>query len=188
MGSPKQLLDYQGKPLIVHAMEQAIALGNPVTVVLGAHAETIRSHLSERQVTIVKNLNWQEGLSSSLRLGIQSVSSGNNVTNRSFSTLGSETEAALVMLADQPWIPTSHLLKLLVKWHPKKHPIVATEYHAQIGVPAIFGKQFFEELLLLTGDRGAKKILKKFSEHVKALPCPEAAFDWDTPDDLKRKP
>jgi molybdenum cofactor cytidylyltransferase len=151
LGQPKQLLPYQGKTLLRHATEMALSVGQ-VTVVLGAHAEQIAPTLDGLPVTIVLANDWQEGMAASLRAGI---------------TAASDCDATLVMLCDQPLVTTELLEALLQEWEPGS--IVASDYGEALGPPCVFDRTYFPELLALTGDLGARKLLKKY-------PCRTVAF------------
>lgn len=159
LGQPKQLLPFRGRSLLSHAIETASAAG-PVFVVLGA----IRAPISN--VTIVENLAWSEGMSSSVRAGI--------------AALPPEIDGAIVMTCDQPLL-TSDFLQRLARFGP----IAAAEYNNTIGVPAYFTREFFNELLNLKGKAGAKSVLLAHQEKLKRLPCPEAACDIDTLEDYR---
>ena len=68
MGSPKQLLEIGGRPLVLRASEAALESPVwPVVVVLGAHAERIRPLFARLPVLVVENPTWQEGMASSIR-------------------------------------------------------------------------------------------------------------------------
>ena len=166
LGQPKQLLPYQGKTLLRHAAEMALSVGQ-ITVVLGANAERIAPTLKGLPVNIVVAKGWQEGMAASLREGITAVA---------------DCEAALVMLCDQPLVTTELLAALLREWEPGS--IVASDYGDEdktLGPPCVFDRAYFPELLALTGDSGARRLLKKY-------PCRTVAFpggrvDIDTPEE-----
>src|ERR1039458_1274155 len=104
MGTPKQLLPYQGRPLIRHAAETALASGcDPVVVVLGSHVEEIRTALDGLEVVVVENTEWEKGMGTSIRAGI----SGAEI-------LG--CEGAILALADQPLV-SAEILQRLVEEH-----------------------------------------------------------------------
>ena len=166
LGQPKQLLPYQGKTLLRHATETALSVG-PVTVVLGAHAEQLVPTLHGLPVTIIVLDDWQEGMAASLRTGI---------------TAAGDCDAALVMLCDQPLVTTELLTALLEAWEPGS--IVASDYGEALGPPCVFDRAYFPELLALTGDSGARKLLKKYPCRTVAFPGGRA--DVDTREDASR--
>lgn len=145
---------------------------SPVIVVLGAYASTVELLITGLEpVEVVVNDAWQTGQASSLRLGIEHAAS-----------VG--CDAALVMLADQPLIDSSSIASL-VCLYDKDHRVVASRYSGVLGAPAIFGSEYFGDLLALTGDHGAGRWLRTSPEVVSAVDMDEAAVDIDTPDDLK---
>lgn len=90
LGRPKQLLPYQGKPLIRHITEVAIASGcQPIGVILGAYAETIEPHLLNLGIHIIYNQHWSTGMASSIRCGLQQ-----------FLTLSPKLDATILMVCD----------------------------------------------------------------------------------------
>ena len=154
------------------AMEAGI---EEVIVVLGAYASSIESFLAGMpHMVIAINNDWQAGQASSLRRGIGTARK-------------TKPDAALVMLADQPMIEASSIRKLLEPF-AEGHRIVASHYNGVLGAPAIFGAEFFDPLLELTGDHGAGAWLRNNANAVTAVQMDEAAFDIDTPDDLKQIP
>ena len=167
LGRPKQLLPFRGRSLLRHAAETALAsVCRPVVVVLGAGAEQLRSELTALPVTL--NPAWAEGMASSIRAGLGTVTSEAN-----------EPDSVVIMLCDQPLI-TAATLDQLVKVHrTENRGIVACEYEDTLGVPALFSRKYFPELAGLAGDQGARKIIVKHNNNLSRIPAPEAAFDVD---------
>jgi len=166
MGSPKQLLEWRNRPLLEHAVVNARAiLGERIIVVLGAHAESIQATVDLGAVTSIVNPGWQEGMASSIRAGVQA--------------LPESASAALILLCDQPLINAAHMQNLLNGWQTTPNRIVASQYHHSVGVPALFPSEFFEHLLTLKGDRGAKPVLMKFEGSLLKISLPEAELDID---------
>jgi molybdenum cofactor cytidylyltransferase len=88
------------------------------------------------------------------------------------------------MLCDQPLINAVHIQSLLEAWHHAPTRIVASYYHHSVGVPALFPAEFFEHLLTLKGDRGAKSILMQYENSLQKIPLPEAELDIDCAGDF----
>jgi len=171
MGSSKQLLEWRNRPLLEHAVLNVRAiLHERVIVVLGAHAESIQAAIDLDAVTSIVNPDWQEGMASSIRAGIRA--------------LPGSAAAALILLCDQPLINAAHIQNLLNGWQSAPTQIVASQYHHSIGVPALFPAEFFEHLLTLKGDRGAKPLLIKFEKSLLKIPLPEAELDIDNAEDF----
>lgn len=177
MGEPKQLLSYHGKTLLRHAIETAQALPDaPILVVLGAHFAQVRPELDGLRVLVAENVDWQEGMGTSLRVGLNALR-----------TLYPETGAALFLLCDQPHITTALLEGLVTAWRDGA-PIAACAYAGKLGVPALFDASLFPELLALHGDEGARTLLKRYAAQVAAFPFPEGLVDVDTPADYSALP
>lgn len=171
-GTPKQLVPWNGGTLLQHAVAQATAVcNNTVTVVLGAQAETIHASLPNPSIEVIRNPDWREGVASSIRAGI--------------AALPGRADAALIMLCDQPMITEAILFTLVQRWRQNPQSIVAGSYNNTHGVPAVFPRTFFPELLALQGDRGAKQVMNAHPQYLETLPLPEAGADIDTPADLQ---
>lgn len=164
LGSAKQLLRFRGRSLLRHAAETALAAScRPVVVVLGAENELLGPELAGLPLQTVFNPHWTEGVASSIRAGMEAVT----------------TDAVLLTLCDQPLV-TAEMINQIVRRHRRERaPIVASEYEGTLGVPALFSREFFPELAALKGDAGAKKILLKYADQAARAPMPEAAFDVD---------
>jgi len=176
MGKPKQLLSYQGRSLILHAVEVALAsMSQPIIVVLGAYAEQIKPELMPKPVQVVENSQWQEGMSSSIRAGISRLLKTN-----------SKLDAVIISLADQPLVSAQIFHQLIQSYQETQKVIIASKYNETTGVPALFSKALFPELMQLEGDKGAKALIQKYIDKGSILLIPEAAIDIDTPDDYKQ--
>ena len=168
LGSPKQLLDFRGRSLLRHAAETALAAGcRPVVVVLGSGAERLRPELAGLAVHAVENPEWSEGMGTSIRRGLETLGS-----------LAPGLDGALLMLCDQPLIGPAALRALAEAGRPDG--IAAAAYHGIVGVPAVFGRTFFDELRALAADAGAKPLLRRHAGIVVEVALPEAATDIDT--------
>ena len=175
MGHPKQLIPYNGKPLVTHATEAALAAGAaPVIVVLGASADEIRpalSHLSGITVTI--NAGWASGLASSLTSGLRAAMHDTT------------WDGVIAMLADQPLVDAPLLRRIIAEFAAGAR-IVASGYAGVPGVPALFGREHVPDLLSLTGDTGAGPWLRSRGREAAIVPLDDAVFDVDTPADVRR--
>lgn len=174
MGTLKQLLLLDGKPLLVRAVEAALASPAwPVVVVLGAHAEKIRPVLARLPVLVVENPAWAEGMASSLRTGI--------TTLRQFSRA---LDAALVALCDQPAFSVDTIAQLVAAQRATGRSIVAASYAGRHGAPALFRREHFAALAALTGEEGARALLNGDPATMTAVDLPALALDLDTPEDF----
>ena len=170
-GSPKQLAMLNGKRLLQYAIDTgAEVLPNASFVVLGANADTIIPAVDLSKVNVVKNEQWKNGLSSSIQKVV--------------STLAIDYTALLFVAADQVFINSSHLKLLIEAWQQRPSCLVASTFSSEIGIPAIFPKEYYKTLLNIKGDQGAKGVLNDNRQNVIEVPISEAGVDIDTPDDL----
>lgn len=176
MGRPKQLLQFCGQSLLKRAASVALEAGcRPVIVVTGAHAEASKETLRGLDVREIENQQWQTGMSSSVRAGIEELVRVNP-----------ETMAAVVMLCDQP-VVTPDIIGGLIRAHRARNcSIVASRYSNSYGVPALFGRTHFGELRELKGDEGAKQVIKRHLPQALLLDFADGEIDIDTPDDFAR--
>ncbi|MDB5110317.1 MAG: MobA-like protein [Mucilaginibacter sp.] len=176
LGKPKQNLVFQGQTLLQKAIQNALnSVCENVIVVLGANAEMIQPTLTNQPVPVIYNPDWQEGMASSIRHGIAEL-------QQSIPT----TTAAILMLCDQPFADAAIINQLVQKKSASPKSIIASAYDGTIGVPALFDQSFFSELLQLTGNEGAKKLLLKYADEVVTIPFLLGDIDIDTVDDYER--
>ena len=174
MQEPKQLLEFEGKTLLRRAALAAVeSVCKPVVVVLGANFERIRAEIEDLPVEICFNENWESGLSSSIKTGVENLLE-----------IKPDISAVIITLADQPFVTANHINSFAEKFYQSKNAIIAAEYNGTIGVPALFAREIFEEFFELSGDQGAKLILEKRREVLETIKLPEAVFDIDTPQDF----
>lgn len=175
LGKPKQTLQYEDQSLLKHAIKAALnAAVGPVIVVIGSNEDEICSHIANEAVTIVSNKHFNEGIASSIKTGITYVEDREpNVEN------------AILMVCDQPYVDGNLLKKLVDTNLTTNKPIVACSYKDTIGVPALFDKSFFPELLSLQGEEGGKKILFENDGSVASIPFPAGDIDIDTAADYE---
>jgi molybdenum cofactor cytidylyltransferase len=171
LGKPKQLLQIEGKSLLRRSAEMALASGcEPVIVVLGASALELTGEIGDLPVEFVINDNWQQGMSSSLKLGLSQLVK--HVPDAS---------AAVIMLCDQVHVSTGTLQRLIDSYELSRKPIVAAHYNGTIGVPALFAADMFDELMMLERDAGAKAVINRhLPDSVATIDAPEAEIDLDT--------
>jgi molybdenum cofactor cytidylyltransferase len=165
---PKQLLRYEGKTLLRRVAETACGVRNAsVTVLLGAESTQCLREVADLPLSVMLVPDWTAGMGSTLSTGVQ--------------TLDETCDRLLVMLCDQPLVTTAHLESLLVLATPTN--IVASAYNEIQGVPCVFGRAFFDELRALSGDIGARQVIRRHPESVLTVLFPDGAVDIDTTDD-----
>ncbi len=171
-GSPKQLADIAGRPMLARVLDTMSQLErrHAVTVVLGANAERLEPLVRAASAHVAFNPDHASGLASSIRVGLAQAPV--------------DARGALIALADQVAVTADDLRQLVARWEQQPDHIVAAQYADTTGVPAIFPVDLFRELAELQGDRGARAVLARYPERVIGVPMPSAAQDIDTPGDL----
>ena len=176
MGTPKQLLQYRERSLIRHAATTAIAsICEPIIVVLGANSDRLTREIYDLSVDITYNSGWQQGMSTSIATGINTLLKMNV-----------DLDAVVVALADQPLITHRVYNCLIESYYQNPVKAVACDYSDTIGVPALFDRTLLPKLLNMNHQGGAKQILNRYSERAFNLDLPEAAIDIDTPADYQK--
>lgn len=171
LGQPKQLLSFQGKSLINRLIGIVKDAGDfPITLVLGANAQQIQAQLTEKNIQVVVNLDWQEGMASSIRAGLENCKA---------------LDGAMILVCDQPFINKQSIQQLLTLQQKTLLPIAACYYNNILGTPALFHKTMFSELLALQGDIGAKRIINSKIEQVAKLHFEQGIIDIDTREDYE---
>ena len=190
-GQPKQLLDYHGQPFVRSVAKTALASGlSPVVVVTGANAEAVEAPVHDLPVTIIRNTDWHDGQSSSIKAGLQALlhHSVQDSSPKLFK-FGEGLErvgAAIFLLADQPQIKSTVLHALTEKHAQTLASILAPLVAGQRANPVLFDRATFPDLMSLTGDIGGRSIFSKYQ--VDYLPWYDESLllDIDTPEDLER--
>lgn len=176
LGRPKQLLKFQYKTFIENVVETALETALQTVVVLGANAEKIKPEIENLPIEFVTNENWQSGMSSSIIKGLETSLE-----------IEPNLSAVILLLCDQPFITKETILRLIAAQEKTGKAIVASEYEKTLGVPILFTREMFEELLNLEGDVGAKVLVKKYADkNLAKISVPEAAFDIDTEEDFEQ--
>jgi CTP:molybdopterin cytidylyltransferase MocA len=173
-GRPKALLPHRGRPLVEHAA-RVLREGGCATVhvVLGAQADDVRARASLPGCVLVDNPDWEQGMGSSLRAGLDSL-------------IGTGARAALVSLVDQPGIGPEAVARVLAAYAGEES-LASAAYDGLRGHPVLFGAAHWAGIAATaTGDRGARAYLKEHQPEVALVECGDVArpFDIDTEADL----
>jgi len=172
LGQPKQLLRLHGETLLRRTILAAKESGcSPVLTVLGAFHDQLRSEAESSGAIVLINDNWEEGIASSIRCGVQS--------------LDDQTSAVVLLACDQPHLSAHHLRGLIERWQASHCDLVASEYAGTKGVPALFAQSLSPHLLNLQGDQGARALMQRSDLKIEAIPWSEGAFDVDVIEDAK---
>lgn len=153
MGTMKLLLEFHGKPILQHVLENAMESSlSRIIVVLGNSHERIMETIDFTGARVVVNPDFSKGQSTSLKTGI--------------AALDKCCEGALFMLGDQPLIDSGTIDAILEKYRQIKAPIVVPVFARRPGNPVFFHRRFFDEILELEGDVGARTLLKLHRESI----------------------
>jgi molybdenum cofactor cytidylyltransferase len=171
MGTPKQLLLFQGRSLLRSIAEAAIASRcNPIVVVLGSQADRIEIEVDALDLHSVVNLEWAKGMGTSIAAGMTALTS-----------IESDLDAVVIAVSDQPFVGSDLLNRLVESYQATQSPIVASAYANTLGVPALFDRSFFTALMTIDRDVGARGLIERHAEKVVRVPFPDGAIDVDTP-------
>ncbi len=175
-GKPKQFALFQGETFIRRIVAAAIEAGcAPVVVVAAEDSAQITSELTQFTVTIAMNPDWQRGLGSSIVVGIRHVMN-----------LAPDVDAVVLLTCDQPFVTVAVLAQLIQLRLTSGKPIIASAYAETLGIPALFDRSCFSDLLRLEGDSGAKKIILARPHDVVSFDFPAGAIDIDTAADYNK--
>lgn len=170
--------DRSGRPMIERTVANVLAsAARPIIVVTGAREADIRAALAGKPVIFVHAADHSEGLAASLRAGIRA--------------LPATTRAAVVVLGDMPLVPGRALDRLIAAYAPVEgRSIIVPTYKGRAGNPILWDAAFFPEILALTGDQGARKLLAQHAERVADVEVADEGVlrDFDTVESLATLP
>jgi molybdenum cofactor cytidylyltransferase len=176
MGRSKQLLIVNDKSLLSIATGAAASSkASRTVVVLAANEEAHHITVSKFPVDIIVNVFSQKGMGSSLKEGL-------NFLLKKDPAIG----AVIILVCDQPMISSAHIDKIIDKYLQSGNPIIASKYDNTTGVPVLFDKSYFEKLLSLQDDQGAKKIVQENPADMDVVDFPGGEIDLDTIEEYNR--
>ena len=171
-GSNKMFARIGGIPMVLRARNAALASrAASVVVVSGFDAEALEALVAHPRVSVVRNPDFAQGLSGSLRRGI--------------AALPADADGVVVLLADMPGITAAHLDALIDAW-AASDCIIVPRHGGRRGNPILWPRRFFEAMQGLVGDQGARELLARHADQILAVESPDDAIfaDVDTPEDL----
>jgi molybdenum cofactor cytidylyltransferase len=174
LGQPKQLLQLDGESLLHRTVRTAGEAGcDPIFVVLGYEAERMRQEIADLRAMPVINPDWESGMASSLRCGVEGLMKRDPLPWR-----------VLVLLCDQAKLSVEILSRLIQTSARTNSVITASNYAGRLGVPAIFHESLYLDLLEVKGDQGARAVILQHVNQTSTVEFSEGAVDIDTPQDL----
>jgi molybdenum cofactor cytidylyltransferase len=175
MGAENKLLEVvNGKSMVVHAVETALAADTTsVTVVVGHQAEQVKKALANFNVSFVLNPNYDAGLSTSLKAAAD--------------VMPEEADALIVLLGDMPQVTARHVDRLIAAFNPLEGRAICVPTHeGKRGNPVLWARHFVKEMSDLRGDVGAKHLIGMNEDSVAEVEMSDPAIlrDIDTPEAL----
>lgn len=153
LGRPKQLLDLGGEPVIRHTVRALLASRlSDLIVVVGHAANDVASALAGLPVTVVANPSYADGQSTSVVAGLRVATS--------------TADAVVFALGDQPEVQAEWVDALIERFSERGAPIVQPVYGTTPGNPVLFGRALFHELETISGDQGARAVIRVHADVV----------------------
>jgi molybdenum cofactor cytidylyltransferase len=176
LGRPKQLIEFRGKTLVRRIVDAADEAGcSPIAVVIGSDGKKVAQELEQTSAAIAENEKWRNGIGTSIRAGMQRLGE-----------LRQDLDAVTLLVCDQPLVETELIKQVIARYGETGKTIIASSYSKTLGVPALFDRSHFEELLTLPDDSGAKSIILSKRARVVEFPFPQGNIDIDTLADYER--
>jgi len=169
MGEPKQLMPFGQSTMLEQTVDNLLnSKVGEIIVVLGYKAEEILGKLASRQVKTTINPAYRQGMSTSIRAGLNLVAD--------------HIQGIMISLGDQPLIDSQTINRLVDEFRNHTKGIAIPTYHGRRGHPVIFAIRYKEELLRLKGDIGGREIIDRYSEDILevAVNCEGICIDIDT--------
>lgn len=182
-GRHKLLLPLGDRPVLAHVLDAALASrARPIVLVLGYQAERVRALIpmynQHPDITIIDNPDYLQGMSTSMKLGIQALLSLSGYRK----AIASVVDSALFLTGDQPLITEEIIDSIIEAFELSRQTgkrIVAPLYAGQRGNPVLFDAGLFAELLEVTGDEGGRSLLKRHADEVATLETGNVAASYD---------
>ena len=175
MGGPNKLLaEIDGVPMVARVAQRLLASrARPIIAVLGNRADEVDQTLGKLPVERVRNPDFADGLSTSLRRGI--------------AALPLDLDGALICLGDMPLVTGRHIDRLIAAFNPLEgRAIIVPTRRGKRGNPVLWAKHFFPEMTQIAGDVGARHLIGEHAELVAEVEMDDDAIlvDIDTPEAL----
>lgn len=174
MGRNKLLIELAEEPLVRRAARRALEAGlAPLVVVLGHEAELARAALAGLRCTPVVNARHPEGMNTSLSAGV--------------AALPADAAAAVVLLADMPFVEPAMIEAVVARWRETGAPVVASRYGETPAPPTLYARALFPLLAGGTGEGRGREVVRAQGERARFVDWPAAALaDLDVAEDLAR--
>jgi molybdenum cofactor cytidylyltransferase len=174
MGSNKLLFELEGESMLRRMARRALAAGlSPLVVVLGHESDRAYREIEDLPCQWALNPLYEQGVNSSLKGGVMAVRG--------------EAQAAVVMLADMPFVTTEMIAAMIARYRETRAPLVISDYAGVNAPPMLYDKSLFLELLTMEGEGCGRQVVKRHRQEAEVLTWPESALaDLDVPEDYAR--
>jgi len=175
MGSNKLLFELEGESVLRRAAKRALAGGlSPLVVVLGHESDKAARELEGLPCEWALNPLYAQGINTSLKSGVMAVQ-------------GLKAQAALVMLADMPFVTSEMIAEMIARYRTSTAPLVISDYEGVNAPPMVYDRSLFTELLMMTEEGCGRQVVKRHRSEAEVAPWPVAALaDLDVPEDYAR--
>jgi molybdenum cofactor cytidylyltransferase len=175
LGMPKQSVIFHGQTLLQKiARESLKSDSHPAIIVLGKNAQEFRQSLENSDVRIIENKDWEQGMGTSISCGVKALTE-----------LDKDLKGIVLCVCDQPFVTAAVINDLISEFLHRQSKIVASSYAETLGVPALFDRSLFPELIDLRGKSGAKKLIERYKTETSSIDFPDGKFDIDTQKDVE---
>jgi molybdenum cofactor cytidylyltransferase len=174
MGSNKLLFELNGESVLRGAVRRALAGGlSPLLVVLGHESDKAWSKIEDLPCQWALNPLYEQGINTSLKSGVLAVPP--------------EAVAAMVMLADMPFVTSEMIAEMIERYRTTEAPLVISDYEGVNAPPMLYDRSLFNELKLMTGEGCGRQVVKRHRHEAEVLAWPASALaDMDVPEDYDK--
>ena len=178
-GRHKLLLPLGDRPVLAHVLQAALdSQARPILVVLGYQSAQIRSQLTQYiqhpRMMLVENPDFQQGMSTSLRVGIQALMDLNTSSTHNYSV-----DSVIVLPGDQPLLTSSIIDRLIIQRQATGKRVIASLYEGKRRNPTLFAADLFAELLQVNGDEGGRSVMEQHRQEIMKVEHGDMAASYD---------
>jgi molybdenum cofactor cytidylyltransferase len=179
-GRHKLLLPLGNKPVLAHVVTATLASwARPIVLVLGHQVEQVRTQIAIfadfPEVISIENPHYLQGMSTSLRAGLQTLIQSENTHGQAFHSL----DGVIILLGDQPLLTSQSIDALITCKQTTGKRIVAPLYNGKRGNPVLFDASLFPELLEISGDEGARSVIERHKQEIATIELSDAVANYD---------
>lgn len=176
MNQAKMLLPFASTSILSHILGEVKAVKpDCICLLTGYYHKEITDSVDTSQLFVVHNEHWKEGMASSIRAGMRALI-------KKYPGLSS----VMIIVSDQPHLSRKVLNEMMAAQAQTQKGIIAARYGKVTGTPVLFDKKYFNQLLALDGDAGAKSVLQQHKTDMATVMFPLGAIDIDTAEDYEK--